>query len=103
MAEEGKKSILEQAQEMLGGNAEGGLGSILEQAKGMLGGNAEGGLGNVLEQAKGMLGDAVGDTEELKRKATELGKKLTPDSLDDKVEAAVDKAVDFLREKLGNK
>lgn len=46
---------------------------------------------------KDKAGDLLGgDTTEIKKKATEIGKKITPDALDDKVEGVVDKAVDML-------
>ena len=46
---------------------------------------------------------SVEEAEEIKKKATELGKKITPDSLDDKVEGVVDSAVDFLTDHLTKK
>ncbi|MBR1935681.1 MAG: hypothetical protein IJ835_06490 [Muribaculaceae bacterium] len=62
----------------------------------------------LLDQATGFIKDKAGDllsgdTKEIKKQATEIGKKLTPDSLDDKVEGVVDKAVDFLQDTLGKK
>ena len=62
---------------------------------------------NLLDQAKDFIQDKAGDLlknpEEIKKKATEIGKKITPDSLDDKVEGVVDSAVDFLTDKLSKK
>ena len=81
-------------------------GGILDAAKEMLG-DKLGGAGDLLGKAKDMLGDKAGDLLEhvdgLKEKAVEVGKKLAPDSLDDKVEEAVDKAVDFIKDTLGKK
>ena len=61
----------------------------------------------ILDQAKEFIQDKAGDflkdSEELKKKATEIGKKLTPDALDDKVEGVVDSAVDFLKDTFGKK
>jgi hypothetical protein len=59
----------------------------------------------ILDQAKNLLqnqaGDLLKDPEKLKKEATEVGKKLTPDQYDDKVEGVVDSAIDFLKDKLG--
>ena len=41
--------------------------------------------------------------EEIKKKVTEIGQKVAPDSLDPKVEQVVDKTVDFLTDKLTKK
>lgn len=80
--------------------AEENQGSILDKAKDMLGDS-----NSLLDKAKDMIGDKAGEllenADELKKKAVELGKSITPDSLDDKVEGAVDAAVDFLRGALG--
>lgn len=61
----------------------------------------------LLDQAKEFLQDKAGDllknTDELKKQATELGKKIAPDNLDDKVEGAVNAAVDFIKDKLDKK
>lgn len=64
--------------------------------------------GGLLDQAKSFIqdkaGDALsGDTSELKKQITEVGKKIAPDALDDKVESAVDQAVDFLKNTFGKK
>ena len=45
----------------------------------------------------------VRSKNEIKKKATEIGQKIAPDSLDPKVEQVVDKAVDFLTDKLTKK
>ena len=62
---------------------------------------------NLIDQAKDFIQDKAGDLlknpEEIKKKATEIGKKITPDSLDDKVEGMVDQAVDFLKDTFGKK
>ncbi len=80
-------------------------GGLMEQAKEMLQGKL--GEGGLMDQAKDLLqgkaGELLGDPEELKKKMTDLGKKLAPDSLDDKVGDMVDKAVDFLKDTLGKK
>ncbi|MBP5560478.1 MAG: hypothetical protein J6X70_01555 [Muribaculaceae bacterium] len=59
----------------------------------------------LLDQAKDLLqnqaGDLLKDPEKLKKEATDLGKKLTPDQYDDKVEGVVDSAIDFIKDKLG--
>ncbi len=78
-------------------------GGLLDQAKEMLQGAV--GDGSMLDKAKDMLGDKAGDllqnVDSLKEKAVEIGKAIAPDSLDAKVEGAVDAAVDFLKDKLG--
>ena len=60
----------------------------------------------MLDQAKDFIQEKAGEIlknpEEIKKKATELGKKITPDSLDDKVEGVVDSA-DFLTDHLTKK
>ena len=80
-------------------------GGLMEQAKEMLQGKL--GDNGLLEQAKelmqGKAGELLGNTDELKKKMTELGQALAPDSLDDKVGDMVDKAVDFLKDTLGKK
>ena len=62
---------------------------------------------NLIDQAKDFIQDKAGELlnnpEEIKKKATEIGKSITPDSLDDKVESVVDSAVDFLTDKLTKK
>lgn len=62
---------------------------------------------NMLDKAKDFVQDKAGDLlknpEEIKKKATEIGQKIAPDSLDPKVEQAVDKTVDFLTDKLTKK
>ena len=59
---------------------------------------------NLIDQAKDFIQDKAGELlknpDEIKKKATEIGKSITPDSLDDKVEGVVDSAVDFLTDKL---
>lgn len=61
----------------------------------------------MLDQAKDFIQEKAGEIlknpEEIKKKATELGKKIAPDSLDDKVEGVVDSAVDFLTDHLTKK
>ena len=64
--------------------------------------------GGLLNQAtsfiKHQAGDLLsGDTTELKKQATEIGKKIVPDSLDDKVDDVVNSAVDFLKDTFGKK
>lgn len=59
-------------------------------------------------QAKDFIQDKAGDllsgdTTELKKQASETIKKITPDSLDDKVSGAIDTAVDFLKNSFGKK
>ena len=62
---------------------------------------------NLIDQAKDFIQDKAGELlknpDEIKKKATEIGKSITPDSLDDKVEGVVDSAVDFLADKLTKK
>ena len=62
---------------------------------------------NLIDQAKDFIQDKAGELlknpDEIKKKATEIGKSITPDSLDDKVEGVVDRAVDFLIDKLTKK
>ncbi len=61
----------------------------------------------ILDKAKDFVQDKAGDLlknpEEIKKKVTEVGQKIAPDSLDPKVEEVVDKAVDFLTDKLTKK
>lgn len=61
----------------------------------------------ILDKAKDFVQDKAGDLlknpEEIKKKVTEVGQKIAPDSLDPKVEEVVDKAVDFLTDKLSKK
>lgn len=61
----------------------------------------------LLDKAKDFVQDKAGDLlknpEEIKKKVTEVGQKIAPDSLDPKVEEVVDKAVDFLTDKLSKK
>ena len=62
---------------------------------------------NLLDQAKDFIQDKAGEIlknpDEIKKKATEIGQKIAPDSLDPKVGEVVDKAVDFLTDKLTKK
>ena len=80
--------------------------NILDAAKEMLGG-AMGQGGDLIDKAKEFLGEKAGDllenADELKQKVVEVGKSITPDSLDDKVEGMVDQAVDFLKDTFGKK
>ena len=80
--------------------------NILDSAKEMLGG-ALGQGGDIMDKAKDFIGEKAGEmlenADELKKKAVEVGKSITPDSLDDKVEGVVDKAVDFLKDTFGKK
>ena len=59
---------------------------------------------NLIDQAKDFIQDKAGELlknpDEIKKKATEIGKSIAPDSLDHKVEGIVDSAVDFLTDKL---
>lgn len=84
------KDILNQAQDMLG------------QKAGEVGKN-----GGILDAAKNMLGDKAGDilanSDELKKKATEIVQKVTPDSLDGKAAEVVSEAFDTLKNMLGKK
>ena len=61
----------------------------------------------LLDKAKDFVQDKAGEIlknpEEIKKKVTEVGQKIAPDSLDPKVEEVVDKAVDFLTDKLTKK
>lgn len=64
--------------------------------------------GGLLNQATSFIKDQAGDllsgdTTELKKQATEIGKKIVPDSLDDKVDDVVNTAVDFLKDTFGKK
>lgn len=80
--------------------------NILDSAKEMLGG-AMGQGGDLIDKAKDFIGDKAADmlanSDELKKKVVDTAKAITPDSLDDKVEGMVDKAVDFLKDTLGKK
>ena len=80
--------------------------NILDSAKDMLGDKLSG-AGNLVDKAKEFIGEKAGDmlanSEEIKKKVVEMGKAITPDSLDDKVEGMVDQAVDFLKDKFGGK
>ena len=62
---------------------------------------------NLIDQAKDFIQDKAGELlknpEEIKKKATEIGQKIAPDSLDPKVEKVVDTAVDFLTDQLTKK
>lgn len=63
---------------------------------------------DLFDQAKDFIQDKAGDllsgdTTELKKQASETIKKITPDSLDDKVSGAIDTAVDFLKNSFGKK
>lgn len=87
MAEENKGNLIDQAKEMLGGDL-GKAGGLVDQAKEF-----------IQERAGGMLGGL----DEAKKKAVEIGQKIAPDSLDDKVEEIVDGAVDFIKGALGKK
>ncbi|MBP3739054.1 MAG: hypothetical protein J6I72_08425 [Muribaculaceae bacterium] len=79
---------------------------ILDAAKEMIG-DKMGDAGNLMDKAKDFIGEKAGEmlenADELKKKAVEVGKSITPDSLDDKVEGVVDKAVDFLKDTFGKK
>ncbi|MBR5102471.1 MAG: hypothetical protein IK092_05050 [Muribaculaceae bacterium] len=62
----------------------------------------------LLDQALGLVSDKAGellsgDTSDIKKQATEIGKKIAPDQLDDKVEGVVDTALDFLKDTFGKK
>ena len=70
--------------------------SFLDQAKDLLDKTG------AVDTAKSFLQDKE-KTDDLKKKATELGQKIAPDSLDDKVGGAVDSAFDFLKNALGGK
>lgn len=79
--------------------------NILDQAKEMLGGKL--GEGNIMDVAKNMLGDKAGEalanSDELKKKATEIVQKVTPDSLDGKAAEVVESAFETLKGMLGKK
>lgn len=79
---------------------------ILDAAKEMLGGAMGQGEG-LMDKAKEFIGEKAGDmlenADEIKKKVVEMGKSITPDSLDDKVEGMVDQAVDFLKDTFGKK
>lgn len=69
--------------------------NLLDAAREAL--NGQGGiLGKAQEMLQNGAGSILGDPEELKRKLTEVGKAITPDSLDDKVEQVVGAAVDMI-------
>lgn len=59
----------------------------------------------LLDKAKDLIqnnaGELLKNSDQVKKTVTEVGKKIAPDSLDDKVEGAVGSAVDFLKDKLG--
>lgn len=80
--------------------------NILDAAKEMLEG-AMGQGGDLMDKAKEFIGEKAGEllenADELKQKVVEVGKSITPDSLDDKVEGMVDQAVDFLKDTFGKK
>ncbi len=82
---------------------------MAEENKGMLDAAKEmlGDTNGLMDKAKEFIGDKAGEllenADELKKKAVKVGKAIAPDSLDDKVEGAVDAAVDFLKDKLGKK
>lgn len=80
MAED--KNLLDSAKEMLGD------GNIMDKAKEFVSGHAD----DILEHVEGM-----------KDKAVEIGKKIAPDSLDDKVEGVVDQAIDMIKGMAGKK
>ena len=79
-------------------------GNLIDAARQALEGGA---MGNIIGKAQEMLqngaSDLLGDPEALKKKVTDIGKAITPDSLDDKVEQVVGAAVDLLTEKFGGK
>lgn len=120
---ENTEGLFDQAKEMIQGTV-GNPSEMLAKAKEMLGdkatdasalvakakelfGDKVGDVNVLLEKAKAFVGDKADDfvknSDELKAKATEIGKKLTPDQFDDKVEGIVDSAVDFITDKLGGK
>lgn len=80
--------------------------NILDAAKEMLEG-AMGQGGDLMDKAKDFIGEKAGEllenADELKQKVVEVGKSITPDALDDKVEGMVDQAVDFLKDTFGKK
>ena len=62
----------------------------------------------LLDQATSFIKDQAGellsgDTTDIKKQAAEIGKKIMPDSLDDKVDDVVNTAVDFLKDTFGKK
>ncbi|MCQ2289218.1 MAG: hypothetical protein MJZ74_08980 [Muribaculaceae bacterium] len=84
------------------------LKDIIGQAKDMLGDKAAqaGNKGGISDIAKNILGDKAGDmvaSEEVKKKATEIVQKITPDSLDGKAAEVVDSAFDMLKNVMGKK
>lgn len=85
------------------------LKDILNQAQEMLGQKAgqTPNAGGILDAAKNMLGDKAGDmlanSDELKKKATEIVQGITPDSLDDKAAEVVSNAFDTLKNMMGKK
>ncbi len=81
---------------------------ILNQAKDMMAGKETGAKGGgIADIAKNMLGDKAGDmlanSDDLKKKTTEIVQKVTPDSLDGKAAEVVDNAFDMLKNALGKK
>ena len=59
----------------------------------------------LLDQAASFIKDQAGDllsgdTTDIKKQASEIGKKIMPDALDDKVDDVVNTAVDFLKDTL---
>ncbi len=71
--------------------------NLLDAAREALAGGGDGILGKAKEMLEsGAAANMLGDPEELKRKLTEVGKAITPDSLDDKVEQVVGAAVDMI-------
>ena len=80
--------------------------NILDSAKEMLGDKLSD-AGDLMDKAKEFIGEKAGEmlanSEEIKKKVVEMGKAITPDSLDDKVEGMVDQAVDFLKDTFGGK
>lgn len=85
------------------------LKDILNQAQEMLGQKAgqTPNAGGILDAAKNMLGDKAGDmlanSDELKKKATEIVQGFTPDSLDNKAAEVVSNAFDTLKNMMGKK
>ncbi len=79
--------------------------NILDQAKEMLGGKL--GEGNIVDAAKNMLGEKAGEmlanSDELKKKATEIVQGITPDSLDEKAAEVVENAFDTIMGMFGKK
>ncbi len=72
----------------------------MDQAKEMLEGLTGQG-GGMLDAAKNAASGLVGNLDDVRDKAVEIGKKFAPDALDDKVEGMVDTAIDFIQEKFG--